>query len=109
EGRAVSVAGKTSLRELAALISECDALVSTDSGPMHIGYATRTPLVAIFGSTEPSLTGPVGYGFKVIRHALSCTPCYKRECPAKEDMACMKAVTVDEVFEALCKVLPEKG
>jgi heptosyltransferase-2 len=108
EGRAVSMAGKTSLRELAALIAECDALVSTDSGPMHIGYATRTPLVAIFGSTEPSLTGPVGYGYKVIRHTLPCTPCYKRECTDREPMACMKAVTVNEVFEALGKVLPKK-
>jgi heptosyltransferase-2 len=98
------------LRELAALIAECDALVSTDSGPMHIGYATRTPLVAIFGSTEPSLTGPVGYGYKVIRHTLLCTPCYKRECKARSEknMACMTEVTVDEVFEALGKVLPKK-
>jgi len=105
--RAVSMAGKTSLRELAALISECDAFVTTDSGPMHIGYATRTPLVAIFGSTEPSLTGPVGYGFKVIRHEMQCSPCFERECKDK-DMQCMTAVTVDEVFASVKDLLPRR-
>lgn len=105
-GRAVSLAGNTTLRELVALISECDALVTTDSGPMHIGYATRTPLVAIFGSTEPALTGPVGYGFRVIQHRTDCAPCFKRKCTEKEAMRCMEAVTVDEVFSALRSLLP---
>jgi heptosyltransferase-2 len=105
--RAVSMAGKTSLRELATLISECDAFVTTDSGPMHIGYATRTPLVAIFGSTEPSLTGPVGYGFKVIRHEMQCSPCFKRECK-ENDMECMKAITEEEVFASVKDLLPRK-
>ncbi len=104
--RAISMAGKTTLRELMALISECDALVSTDSGPMHIGYATRTPLVAIFGSTSPALTGPVGYGHKVIQHDLECSPCFDRECTEEEKMRCMEAITVDEVFESLRQLLP---
>jgi heptosyltransferase-2 len=108
EGVVVSMAGKTSLRELMALISECDAQVATDSGPMHIGYATRTPLVAIFGSTEPDLTGPVGYGFEVIRHRTPCSPCFERRCSKEEAMLCMESVTVNEVFDALTKVLPTK-
>jgi len=104
---AMVMAGKTTLRELAALISECDALVTTDSGPMHIGYATRTPLVAIFGSTSPKLTGPVGYGFKVVQHKTKCAPCFKRKCAEKEAMRCMDAVSVEEVFEALRGILPK--
>ena len=51
QGALLNLAGKTGLRELAALISECDALVTNDSGPMHIGYAVGTPDIAIFGST----------------------------------------------------------
>ncbi|MGD2080783.1 MAG: lipopolysaccharide heptosyltransferase II, partial [Nitrospirota bacterium] len=104
--RAVSMAGKTTLRELVGLVSECDALVTTDSGPMHIGYATGTPLVAIFGSTSPALTGPVGYGHKVLRHEAECSPCFDRECTEEEKMRCMEAVTVDEVFESLREALP---
>src|SRR4030042_5599580 len=58
EGGLLNIAGKTSLRELISLISECDVFVTNDSGPLHIAYAVGTPLVAIFGSTDPQLTGP---------------------------------------------------
>ncbi len=104
--RAFMAAGKTTLRELSALISECDALVSTDSGPMHIGYATRTPLVAIFGSTSPTLTGPVGYGFKVVSSSVECSPCFERRCNKKEVMRCMEAITAEDVMDALKDILP---
>ena len=70
-------AGKTDLRELSALISECDVFLTNDSGPMHIGYAVRTPLVAIFGSTDPELTGPVGKGNTVVRKILTAVPALK--------------------------------
>jgi len=104
----VNMAGKTSLRELTALISECDAQVTTDSGPMHLGYATRTPQVAIFGSTSPELTGPVGYGFRVIRHKTSCGPCFERQCSETDAMLCMESVTVEEVFDAVKTLLPTR-
>jgi heptosyltransferase-2 len=93
------MAGRTSLRELAALISECDVLVTNDSGPMHIGYAVGTPLVAVFGSTSPALTGPVGGGHSVIRKEVQCAPCFERECK-RGDLACMDLVGADEVFDA---------
>lgn len=100
------IAGKTSLRELSALISECDILLTNDSGPMHIGYAVRTPLVAIFGSTDPSLTGPPGKENVVIKKDLQCSPCFKRECD-KQKMACMTSITPDEVFEAVKHLIPK--
>lgn len=100
------LAGKTSLRELSALISECDILLTNDSGPMHIGYAVRTPLVAIFGSTDPLLTGPLGKEDVVIKKELKCSPCFKRECD-KQQMACMTSITPDEVFEAVKHLVPK--
>jgi len=99
------MAGKTSLRELSALISECDALLTNDSGPMHIGYALRTPLVAIFGSTDPALTGPQGKENIVIKKNIDCSPCFKKSCDKKE-MLCMNAIMPDEVFEAIKKTVP---
>lgn len=99
-------AGKTSLRELSALISECDILLTNDSGPMHIGYAVRTPLVAIFGSTDPSLTGPLGKEDVAIKKELQCSPCFKRACD-KQKMACMTSITPDEVFEAVKHLIPK--
>ncbi len=95
--------GKTNLRELIAIISECDVLLSNDSGPMHIGYAVGTPLVALFGSTSPELTGPRGFMDIVIKKHIDCSPCFKRTC---EKMTCMDAIEVEEVFDAIKKLIP---
>ena len=109
---AVSLAGKTTLRELAAFISECDALVTNDSGAMHVGYAVGTPLVALFGSTDPALTGPADAVIKpggnaVIKKTLPCSPCFKRECDrGAESAECMEGITAREVFLSLKSVLP---
>lgn len=102
----MNLAGKTNLRELSALISECDALLTNDSGPMHIGYAVRTPLVAIFGSTDPLLTGPPEKENTVIKKELQCSPCFKRECD-KQEMACMTSIKPDEIFEAVKLLVPK--
>lgn len=101
----VNLAGTTPLRHLLALIAECDLLLTNDSGPMHISYAVGTPLVALFGSTDPSLTGPVGEGHEVIRSTLPCSPCFKRVCP-EETLRCMHDITSGEVSSALRRILP---
>lgn len=93
--RVVNLAGKTSIRELMALISCCSAFVTNDSGPMHIASALGTPLVALFGSTSEVKTGPY-HGGTVIHKNVSCSPCYKRTCPI--DFRCMKSIEVDEVL-----------
>lgn len=93
--RVVDLAGVTDLRELACLIKECDVLVSNDSGPMHIGDAVGTPLVALFGSTDESMTGPYGQSDSVIHKQVSCSPCFERVCPI--DFRCMREISVEEV------------
>lgn len=95
--RVIDLAGVTSLRELACLIKECDVLVTNDSGPMHIGAAFNTPLVALFGSTDDVATGPYGQSGSVINKRVKCSPCLKRVCPI--DFPCMKLISVDEVVE----------
>ena len=110
-GSMLSLAGNTSLRDLISLISECDVFLTNDSGPLHIAYAVKTPLVAIFGSTDPALTGPPpatdGPGAEVITPDLPCSPCFERTC-RNNDMRCMYAITPDEVYYAIKKVLPDK-
>jgi len=106
-GGAVSMAGKTGLRLLASLIAECDILLTNDSGPMHIAYAVGTPLVAIFGSTEPALTGPPPAGGEVVRKPLPCSPCFEREC-GEGALKCMEAVGPDEVFDAVKRRIPKE-
>jgi heptosyltransferase-2 len=103
------LAGKTSLRELVSFISECDAFVTNDSGPLHVAYAVGTPLVAIFGSTDPELTGPVPQAewsrAIVLTHNLSCGPCFERTCE-KNDLRCMYEITSDDVYLGIKKILP---
>ncbi|MBS0620719.1 MAG: lipopolysaccharide heptosyltransferase II [Verrucomicrobia bacterium] len=103
--RVVNLAGATSLRELAALISLCDVLLTNDSGPMHIADALGTPIVALFGSTSEIVTGPYRSGVVVHKH-VSCSPCYQRTCPI--DFKCMKQIEAGEVYEAIVKILSGK-
>lgn len=90
----VNLAAKTSLRELVTMIQLCDVFLTNDSGPMHIASAVQTPLLALFGSTNDTTTGPYEKG-KVIHKHVECSPCYKRECPI--DFRCMTRIEVSEV------------
>jgi len=98
----INLAARTNLRELMAIIAESDVLVTNDSGPMHIGYAVGTPLVAIFGSTSSEHTGPVGKTDIVIRKSIACSPCFERQCN-KNNLACMDLITSEEVYSAVKK------
>lgn len=100
----LNLIGKTSLSELISIVSECDLLLCNDSGVMHIGYATGTPLVAIFGSTSPELTGPPRGTAVVVKSSVSCAPCFKRSC---SDIKCMKEIQVAEVWNALEEIIPK--
>lgn len=107
--RVINLAGKTTLRELVALIKCCSLVLTNDSGPMHIAAALNIPLVALFGSTNDITTGPYGGGTVIHKH-VECSPCYKRVCPI--DFKCMKKIEVDEVFNklnSLVKVKEQQG
>jgi heptosyltransferase II len=94
----LNVAGKTTVRELMALISDCDFFISNDSGPMHIAAAFHVPLVAVFGSTDHRTTYPFSANSVVVRKDVDCAPCLKRECPT--DHRCMKEVSAEDVVAA---------
>lgn len=100
--RVLNLAGKTTLRELIALIDQCDVFLTNDSGPMHIAAARRKPLVALFGSTNPTRTGPRPSG-TVLYKQVFCSPCYRRVCPI--DFRCMKTISVQDVLEATSDAL----
>lgn len=98
----IDLTGTTSLRSLCSLISLFDVFVTNDSGPMHIAAALKVPLVAIFGSTSPTHTGPYKHG-NVIYKNVACSPCYKRVCPI--DFPCMKKIEVDRVYQTIKTLL----
>jgi len=90
--------GKTTIRQLMALLTRCQLLITNDSGPMHMAAALATPLVAVFGPTDPLTTSPVTNRCRIVRHPVACAPCLKRHCPT--DHRCMTAISVDEVMDA---------
>ncbi len=96
--RIINLAGKTDIRELVCLIKQCDVFLTNDSGPMHLAAALGIPLVALFGSTSDTLTGPYPWGHVIHKHT-SCSPCFLRTCPI--DFRCMKQISVEEVYEVL--------
>ncbi len=98
----INLAGKTNIRELMAHISNCSAMLSNDSGPMHIAAALKTPLVAIFGSTNDVKTRPYEHGTVIHKH-VECSPCYQRVCPI--DFKCMTQIQVDEVCQEILKLI----
>jgi heptosyltransferase-1 len=106
ENKIINLCGKTDLKELTALIAGSKAIVSNDSGPMHIAAALNKPVIAIFGPTDPAKTGPYGWqkneDLKVIRANAPCNPCRKKKC---KDFICMENISVKCVFEALKEYL----
>lgn len=106
KSHAVNLAGKTTLKQLAALIKKCGVFITNDSGPMHIAAAFDVPVVAVFGPTVRE------FGFfphspkaAVVERTMSCRPCGKHgpvECPEKH-FKCMTGISASEVFEAVKK------
>jgi lipopolysaccharide heptosyltransferase II len=97
-----NLAGKTSLRELMALLKLCRVLLTNDSGPMHVAAALGTPVVVPFGSTSTELTGPGLPGdprHRLLSAHVPCSPCFLRECPI--DFRCMTGISVEQVVEAV--------
>jgi len=97
--RCLNLAGRTTVRQLMAVIEQCRLFVTNDSGPMHIAAALGVPIVALFGSTDPTTTSPRGENIRIVRKPVPCAPCLKRVCPT--DHACMESITAYDVLDAV--------
>lgn len=93
----LNLGGRTDLERLAAIMRECATVVSNDSGPMHLAAALGVPVVAIFGSTDPSTTHPLG-PHKVLSAQVPCSPCMRRKCPYGH-YRCLEEISVEEVLK----------
>ena len=104
----INLGGKLTLSDLGFVISELDLLITNDSGPMHIGAATNTPLVAIFGPENPSLFHPYtsADNYIVVQKHLNCQPCKSKKC---DHISCLNDITVSEVFEATEEMLSSQN
>lgn len=103
----ISLAGKTDLPQLAAVLHRCDLLVTNDTGPMHVADAVGTPTVAIFGPTDWVTTPPFGRRHLIVRKEIECSPCLKRTCPLGHHH-CMKWISPDDVTEAIERIMERR-
>jgi lipopolysaccharide heptosyltransferase I len=102
----INLGGATTLLDLAYLYKKARIVITTDSGPMHIAAAVETPVIAIFGPTDPARTGPYGAGHTIIRTDLPCSPCFLKKCSTKK---CMEDISPQQVFAAVKKKLTKES
>ncbi len=109
--RAINTTGRLSLRQLMSLIARCRIFIGGDSGPLHLAAAWGVPVVALFGGTDPSWSGPLGNQHRVIYKDFPCSPCVLTprnkpgQCGSGRD--CLEAIEVDEVLEAVLEIRTE--
>jgi heptosyltransferase-2 len=103
EPRAIDLVGQTDLSQLAGVLALARALVTNDSGAMHLAAAIGTPVTAVFGPTDERATRPLGDGHTVVTANVWCRPCMLRECPL--DHRCMDTIDTGQVIAATRRVL----
>ncbi|MCQ9206999.1 MAG: lipopolysaccharide heptosyltransferase II [Omnitrophica bacterium] len=106
----VNLAGKTTVGELAALLSKCSLFISNDSGPVHIACALKVPVISIFGRGDPGLSpkrwAPTSKKSASLHKDTDCAPCLADAC--KNNFKCLQAITPEEVLTAAKTLLPVK-
>jgi len=103
----VIAAGRLTLPESATLIGRFSAFITGDTGPMHIAYALKTPVVALYAVSQPEKTGPLTGRelHRIIKKPQTCQPCLSKKCGYQE---CMEQISVEEVFSAVMDILKEQ-
>ncbi len=96
----INLCGKTTLPDAIDLLSISKAVISNDSGLMHVAAALNKPLIALFGSSNPNMTPPLSNQASIISLKLKCSPCYKRTCP-KRHLKCLRDITPVKVLQTL--------
>jgi heptosyltransferase II len=99
----LNLMGRTDLAALAGVMTCCRALITNDSGAMHLGAAVGVSVTAVFGPTDERATRPIGDAHVVIAHDVWCRPCMLRECPL--DHRCMRRIQPAAVLEAARRTL----
>ena len=101
----IDLAGKTTMKELIALLRRLQLFITNDSGPMHLAAAVGTPVIALFGPTDPTRTGPYGAGHAILRSGIPCSPCFSRRCTNAVTMECMTTIHPQQMIESATKLL----
>jgi ADP-heptose:LPS heptosyltransferase len=101
--------GKTSLSAMIELLRESSLMLTNDSGPMHIAAAMELPTVALFGPTDPTLTGPYGDHHQVFQSEVDCAPCFQRQCPLPRQLCRDDVINPEGVGDFMAEQLRDRA
>jgi heptosyltransferase-1 len=106
-----NLAGETTLKQLAAVLTTVDALLGNDSGPLHLAAELGTPVVGIFTCTSAIRSGPPGTAHEFVSTQLPCAASYHKRCPwsGARHLACHGELTPARVWEALVRLVERHG
>jgi lipopolysaccharide heptosyltransferase I len=105
-GRCLNLAGQTTLWEMIEWVRLARLVISADTGPMHVAAALGTPVIALFGPTDPRRTGPYRQPRRVLQiNDLPCVPCMKPNCHYAVPMACLNNLAPSSVYARVCQEL----
>lgn len=102
----ISLIGQTTLEEFLALLPAADLFLGNDSGATHLAAAVGLPQVVIFGPTDEAGTAPLNPAARLVKHPVSCSPCFLRHCPV--DHRCMTGVGVEDVWPVVEAMLDQR-
>jgi heptosyltransferase-2 len=100
---AVCLAGETSVLTLAACLSQCSVVIANDSGAAHLAAAVGAAVVAVFSSSDPSWTRPLGERVRIKKAGLECAPCFEKECDL--GYPCLTGVAPSDVAKTALELL----
>jgi lipopolysaccharide heptosyltransferase II len=103
----INLTGRTSLREAITIISRARFCIGPDTGLMHVAAALGTPVVSLWGATDPARTGPYGFGDLVIQGKAECVPCRKRHCPIGR--LCMQSITTEAILAMVERAIARRA
>lgn len=103
----MNLAGRTTLKQLAAVLKQAHVLLTNDSGPMQMAAALGTPVVGVFTCTSPAISGPPGPQHELVATGVSCAASYRKKCPyrGRKHLACMEELDVERVWSGFGRLM----
>ncbi len=100
QGKAINIAGKTNITQLASILYVCNVFIGNDSGPMHLAAAVGTQTIGLYGPSDPKRFGPIGDKCQIIQKKFDCPPCLGPTCRFGTE-GCMSQIQVADVIQTL--------